>query len=460
LTLGKKMSLINPEHEESKDKPPLKRSKTGLEIEYHMLDSKGNISHKAHDIVDELTKNGDRYVTKEICKNMIEFGCYPSVHTYNPAIDIITSIQRAIEVCKKKDLYLYPFGTYPGSFNPQFITNPKYQIQEKIFGEKKKLIMGRAVGFHHHYSFPKGVFAAETKKLKFLKKSKLSRTLISSYNFEIATDPILTLFTQSSPFYQNRNLAKDSRMVVYRGGNKLNYMSGLYANHQQLGGLPPYKQTATDLFNSLQSRWQRWERELKKVNPASNFDQLYPYKLDITWNPVKMNKHGTIEQRGMDSNFLSSVAGVTVLLKFCLREIQHHFIEVLPADFGINEAFKIENGIMYIPPHTVVRNKLQKLSAYEGFSNEQMYSYAKRFFDFAQSVTPKSYSAIINPVKEMLESKKSTSDRILAYAKKKGYLQDGKINNEDSAELALHYADMMPKDLEDTKRKLEKLSSM
>ena len=453
------MNLINPNQELEDRKLPLKKSKTGLEIEFHIIDAKGKISHKALEVIKDLEEVPSVQVTKEFGKNIVEFLCYPDVATYNPPIDIISSIQRGLEVGEKHGVTFYPFATYPGKFTPEFTPLPRYELIGKIFGEKA-VNNCYATGFHHHYTLPKGVFDLSTKNFRIMRRSKLTRSMMSAYNFEIAADPVLALFTQSSPFHQGKHLAKDTRMLIYRGGKKLDYMEGLYANHQQLGGLPPYKQTATDLMTSIQKRQKRWEDMMQEFAPGENIDEHYPNKLDITWNPVKINKHGTLEQRGMDSNYLSTVTAVTVLLKFCLRKIQRHFIEVMPADFAVNEPFKLENGILYVPPHTVVRDELQVKSAYQGFADPQMYNYAKRFFTLAQSVTPKRYSSIIKPVKEMIESKKSMSDKIIAYTKRKGYFDGNSINNADGAELALYYANKLPKDLENTKKKLERLSGV
>ncbi|MBU1703886.1 MAG: hypothetical protein KJ922_00820, partial [Nanoarchaeota archaeon] len=375
------MKLINEEYSQLKTKV-LKRSMTGQEAEFHMLDNKGKVSDRAHEVIQELlSKYPDMPVTKEIGQNMIEFGCYPDIKTYNPALNMIDSIQKAQQVCVEKGLTLFPFATYPGKFEPKIQEGEGYLIKQKIFGEDKVKVTCRVTGYHNHYTLPKGVFDDKKKEIRMLKKSKLKRTMVSSYNFEIAADPALTLFTQCSPFYEGQNLAKDSRMLVYRGGKKLKYMDGVYSRLQQIGGLPPYKQTGTDIFSSLNKRWERWEREVKRVSPQTDFDKLYPHKLDIGWNPVKLNKHGTLEQRGMDVNFLSILIGVGVLLKFSLKTIQREFVEVLPADFAIEEAFKIENGMLYIPPHSYVRNKLQYWSAYKGYGNKEMYNYAKRFFN-------------------------------------------------------------------------------
>ena len=87
-----------------------------------------------------------------------------------------------------------------------------------------------------------------------------------------------------------------------------------------------------------------------------------------------------------------------------------------------------------------------------------MYNYAKKLFSFARSITPKRYYKIIKPVYEMIDSKKSMSDKILNYAKYKGYLNQGKISNKDAAELALYYAEQFPKDLSETEKNLEKVS--
>ncbi|MFC1769316.1 hypothetical protein ACFLZX_06160 [Nanoarchaeota archaeon] len=450
--------LVNKYYEKIKTNP-LKRSKTGMEAEFHILDNNGRISSRADDLIKDLKglkENID--VVKEIGKNMIEFGCYPDVHTYNPALDLIDSLEKTNQLCLDKGLWIYPFGTYPGKFEPHVRNEDKYQIKKSIFGPERIKISCRVTGFHHHYSLPKGVFDTRLKMLKIMRKSKLKRTMVSSYNFEIAADPALTLFTQSSPFYQGKYLGKDSRVIVYRGGKKLNYLEGLYAGLQQMGGLPPYKHTETDLLISLHKRWLRWEREVKKKIPNVDLDKIYPYKLDITWSPVKINKLGTLEQRGMDVNFMSVMVAVTVMLKFCLKRIQRDFLEVMPADFAIDEPFKFEDGILYVPPQSYVRNKLQMESAYDGYESKDMALYAKKFFKFAKSVTPSRYYKVIRPIYDMVDTKRSMSDRILSYAKYKKFLHKNTINNPDAGELALYYSRHFSKDLQMTKKRLEAVS--
>jgi carboxylate-amine ligase len=454
------VKIVNVAKKQSK-KRPLKRSMTGLEFESHVIDEAGKISYKGYNLVRKIKKSYPEIdIVKECGKNMIEINCYPDIKTYNPALELINGIQRTIKIAKNNKLRIYPFGTYPGSYPPRFTPSPdgKYKIQERIFGAEKFGFATKVVGFHHHYAFPKGVFDEKRKKLKLLLDSKLKRSLLNSYNFEIAIDPILVLLSQSSPFLDGKLIGKDARILAYRGGKKLGY-NGMYSNFQQFGGLPPYKQTATDLIRSLNKRKQRWRRLIKKADPSADMRKLYPIDLDISWNPVKINKHGTLEHRGMDANYLSVLLGISALVKFCLKKIQREFVEAIPSDIGIDEPFKIRRGIMFIPPHTHVRNVLQRASAYDGFQNDELYEYAKKFYRFAKSVSPEHYYPLFWKIEDMLKKRKSVSDEIIEYSKRKGYItKAGTISNRNSRALAIYLSGKFEKDLKETKKIVRNIS--
>jgi len=242
------------------------------------------------------------------------------------------------------------------------------------------------------------------------------------------------------------------------GGRKLKY-PGLYSKHQQFGGLPPYKQTETDLIHSLKRRQKRWFRLIKKVEENADLRKMYPYNLDISWNPVKINKHGTLEQRGMDMNYLSIILGLSASIKFCLKKIQRDFIEVIPSDRGISEPFKIKKGVLFIPPHTYVREKLQKASAYKGFQDNELYEYAKKFFRFVRSLAPERYYPLLEKIKTMIDKRISISDEMLNYAKRKNLINRyNKISNKNAQILALHFSKKFEKDLKETKRIVKKIA--
>ena len=434
---------------------PLKRAETGFEVEMHIIDDKGAITEKGFSLVKKVKKRYPKIdVVKECGMNLLEINCYPDINVYNPAWEMIRSIEKVIKVARKNRLRVYPFGTYPGSYEARFTPNPEgtYDIQRKIFGRKIFGLAPKAAGFHQHYTLPKGVFDEERRDLNLLIDSKLKRSLLNCYNFDIAIDPIVTLLTQSSPFFDGKLLAKDSRMLVYRGGRKLSY-PGLYGKHQQFGGLPPYKQTETDLIHSMKRRQKRWRKLIRKAEPSADIKKLYPYDLDIAWNPVKINKHGTLEQRGIDMNYLSILLGVSALMKFCLRKIQRDFIEVVPSDRGIKESFKIRKGIMFVPPHTYVREVLQKASAYKGFEDEALHEYAKRFYRLGRSLAPDFYYPLLDKIKERLDSRTSVSDEMMAFARENGLInKHGYLSKENAKVMALHFSQKFEKDLKETKK--------
>src|SRR3989344_14974 len=154
-----------------KEKKPLKIHLLGLESEFMILDNKGRVSNSADSI---LRKAGD-YAKKECARNMLE----------------------------KDGCTLHSFATYPGKFMPSMRKYGEYRIKEKIFGDRFS-IAGRCVGFHLHYSLPRGVLRGKNKQIMLFSDSKLSRSMMNGYNILIAMDPVLTTFTQSSPFYEGR----------------------------------------------------------------------------------------------------------------------------------------------------------------------------------------------------------------------------------------------------------------
>lgn len=449
------MEIINLTKKQSK-KNPLKRSMTGFEIEFFVTNENNTISYKGYWLAKKLKKMYPGLeITKECGKSMIEFGCYPGINTFNPALDMITTIEKALKVAKENKLKFYPFSTYPGKMMAKFTpdTSGKYGLQEKIFGKEKFGLATKVIGFHQHYTLPKGLFDPEKKKLKLLIESKLKRSLINSYNFLIAIDPAVTLLTQSSPFFNRELRAKDTRILLYRGGSKLKAPEGIYNKYQMFGALPPYKQTETDLIRSLSRRAARWKRIIRKTDSSIDIKEIYPYALDISWNPVKINKHGTLELRGMDSNLLSIMLAVSALIKSCLKKIQREFIEVIPADLGINTPFKTLKGIIFIPPHTYVREKLQRAEAYEGFDNDELYEYTKRFVRFAKKFTPKFYYPLIAKLEKMISQRESISDKMINYAKRKGLVtKKDTISKRSVILITEHFSKMFEKDLKETKR--------
>jgi len=436
---------------------PLKKSLIGFEIELFTINNEGYIVNLADKILKKAKSMKNLTIKKECATNMIEIASYPNETVPYAIKHLLNELEQIIFVAEKEGALLCPLGTYPGKFNPFMRNDKPYKIKASIFGNNRWKIAGRCVGFHCHYTLPRGVFDNQLRVLKMIIRSKIKDSLINSYNFLISADPALTCFMQSSPFYQGKYIGKDSRVIMYRGGEYLNNTSGLYANLEEFGGLPSYKLTGFDIIDIIKTRYNKWKSHIISLGLNIKVLSLYGSILDTTWNPVKINPNGTLEHRGMDMNHPIYISGIGVIIRWILKKLQEEYHTVIPSEIGIKEPFKVEGDVIYVPPYPYVRNELQKLSAYKGLDSEIVYNYCKRFLKLAQSTMPKDRLKMIIPFKEMLNKRKTVSDEIIDYARKKGYKKNDKITDKLAADIALRHSERLLREIVSTRKIIENL---
>ena len=436
---------------ENPAKRPLKKSLTGFEVEMFTINKKGCIVNSADNFLKRAKSDKNLTLKKEISRNIIEIASYPHETIQNTMNNLLKELEYAVDIGEKENVLLCPLGAYPGKFNPKMRDDQKYSIKKSIFGAQKYKIEGRICGFHCHYTLPRGIFDSQLRILKMIVRSKIKDSLVNSYNFLIAADPALTCFMQSSPFYQGKYMGKDSRIIMWRGGEALNNMSGLYANFEEFGGLPHYKITALDIMDLITTRYEKWKSYIKSLGLNIKVLSLYGSILYTTWNPVRVSPHGTLEHRGMDMNHPIYIAGAGAIIKWVLKRLQEEYYAVVPSEIGIKEPFKVEGDTIYIPPYTYVQNELQKLSAYKGLESDIVYDYCRRFLKLAESTMPKDRLKLIEPFKAMLGKRKTISDEIIDFAGKKGFKRSDKgISNRLAAEIALHHSERLLKEITST----------
>jgi hypothetical protein len=209
---------------------------------------------------------------------------------------------------------------------------------------------------------------------------------------------------------------------------------------------------------SISRRYVYWKKVYKRSSVKPETIGNYKSILDICWNPVKVNKHDTLEQRGMDMNYMDVVMGVTTVLNYVLERVQKYYLQAIPSDIGLEEPFKIEGNVMHLPPHTFVRNKLQYFASKDGFEHKSVLNYCKNFVKFAKQCVPKEFDGIAKPVYDIVAKEKSVSDHLLSKVKRKGFKRNWEeIPNEFAAELALGSVETAKKRMRKTERALKKL---
>ena len=113
-----------------------------------------------------------------------------------------------------------------------------------------------------------------------------------------------------------------------------------------------------------------------------------------------------------------------------------------------------------MPPDDYVRKKLQYLSAYLGLENDSVRNYCKSFLKFAKAAMPNSSKKLLQPFEEMVDSRQTVSDQILAKAKKLGYTPGEDLPKDAAEKLALFYANKLLDDMEHAKKLIEKHSNV
>ncbi len=425
-------------------KKKLKKLTIGFEIEFFILDKNGHIVNEADLLlkkIDKKDRDPGSEITYEVGKNMIEVGSYPHENSVDTLLGLIKNIKSLLYTAEEENLIICPLGAYPGKQNPKMRTKSRYKSKEKIFGKTRFKNAGRACGFHMHFELPWGVFDSQKLELKHLVNSKNKEALVNAYNFLIATDPALTTFMQSSPFVQGKYLGKDGRMLIYRGSPELKNPDSLYANYPDFGGLPSYKHTGTNIIDLGQKKFKDWLKILKDAGIKNGAMPKYKSSLETNWTPVKVNPHGTLEQRGMDSNNLLIILAISVILKRILGAIQDEHYKVETSDLAIKEPFKLENKTILIPPDIYVKTELQTAAAYQGLENETLCYYCKRLLWLAKLIDKKADNSIFANLEKMIESKKTVSDEIIARAKKLGHKNlEKELPPEIGAQIAVEHS--------------------
>lgn len=452
----KKGRILELKAQEAGEKGREERSKTGLEAEFLIIDGEGRVSNEADGVLSRIKMGELKHeVVKECTHSFIEMGVYPLIYVRNVATKFLGDLLGVLEIVEDMGLRLFPLAVYPGKYEPRMRKGGWYGIKEKIFGEQWALA-GRCTGFHFHYSLPKGIFSYDDGSLVEHATRREKQRTLNSYNFAIAADPALTTFTQSSPIVNGKFLAKDSRMLLYRGGKELGY-DGLYAGLPQFGRLPQYRVTYEDLLDEIDMKYKLWAKKMKDAGATEKLVGGYN-KLDFGWNPVKINKVGTIEMRGMDMNLPSTLMSVGITAKYALKSIQREDLEIVPTVSAIQEPFKFEDGQIYIPPFWYVNTYLQYQSANRGMDSGAVYKYCKNFFSLCMRFTNKKYYPALRPIKDMLKNRRTRSDEMLRRLRKLGYSGGETIPDDALRKVVLQYSEGLRDDILMTEKLMESLT--
>ena len=428
----------------------LKRHMVGFETEMLILEENGAVSSRADELIERAGSMRLKYpVHKDYTHNMIEIASIANVKVTKAAHGWLQTMKQLMSMTKSIGVRLYPYGTYHGTHVPVSRTDRYYRMCEDILGPSRYTFStGHVLGFHFHYCLPYGTFNRSTSGLRHLFKSKYKEQLLNIYNAIIAIDPAVTNFMESSPFVDGRFIAKDSRLFLYRAmrtGRGVNAIKGLYYDNVIFGRLPRYCTTISDLIMLIETRYNTWKEMVEERHPEYLDVVEARHPLQFNWGPLRINRVGTFEYRGLDMNLPSNMIGTSLLLKYLLHKIRKEELAVKPSDIGIREPFKIEGGVIHVPPHAYLSDVLQYKSALYGLQDDEVYRYTKGLTNLALKEVPIQKDPSVAKIKSMLNERKTKSDEILETIAKAGQSLSDKLDEEFARELALQACDEFEK---------------
>jgi carboxylate-amine ligase len=416
--------------------------KVGFETEYLVLEADGSVSVRADELISRTRlPDAGCSLHHDYTHNMIELTSPAGPRVRPVARSWLEAMARVLDEAAHLGLRVYPYGTYIGTHAPAARTDARYRMQEDVLGaERLRDSGGRCLGFHLHYCLPHGTFGREARTLRQLFRSQGRDQLLSLYNILLACDPAVTNLMESSPFIDGTHMAKDSRAFLYRAmrlGRGAGALRGLYYDLPALGRLPRYANAISDLILLGEQRQRLWRELVEERNPAhlELADSLHP--LQFNWSPLRINRIGTLEYRGLDSNLPSHIIGTSVLLKYLLRQVQEEGLKVVPSDIGIREPFKREGECLHVPPFSYLDEVLQFKSALKGLADAEVLRYTRRFAALALQTVPSKRDPGLERVRRIVQERRTKSDEILARARRMGWDGESRLGEETARALAL-----------------------
>src|ERR671917_1154652 len=358
----------------------------GLEQEFFLVDRTGALSERADLFLRRCREAADaagldrRSFKAECVKSFVEITTPPSSDLMTLANDYLSNLGLALEVGSELGLELYPLGTYPLAISPEIRDNPSSRVQASTIGPDRFLHAGRCAGTHLHLELPAGTVWPDV-KASLGASVPQQQELLDLYNLATALDPALVALTRACPFYEGRTGGYAARTVHYRG---MLGLPGLYTNLQEVGALSAYATQVEDLIAQQSERYRVWFAAMDAMGVdgrlfASTSGNLHR----ASWNPVRLNYHGTVEIRSMDANFPEVILAACALICGAVDRVRRERLTVRPSRQV--RTLELDGDALLVPPFSYLNGELLSAAVTDGVLDERIKTYLDSFVSFARS---------------------------------------------------------------------------
>jgi gamma-glutamyl:cysteine ligase YbdK (ATP-grasp superfamily) len=360
--------------------------RTGLEQEFFLVEDSGYPSRRADEFL-------------EICQAMTEkesgsAGCFAPefvlglVEVNTPPVRTFSDLEReyarnlevALRTARSLGLRLYPLGTYPLPFMPAARDGLDYRVQVGTVGPGRFVDAGRCAGTHLHLELQAGTVDT-TAGISATASAAARGEVLNYYNLATALDPALVALTRSCPYFEGMATGQAVRTVHYRGDAAFGW-EGVYTDLPQVGALLPY---ADDAGHLIQQQFDRYEAWLAAMDRAGVHRHLFAKAggdlLRPAWNPVRLNRQGTLELRGMDSNYPEMTLTAAAMILGAADRVRRDGLEVVP-DEGVR-AFEVTGDVLRVPGFGRLSGGLLYSAVTGGANDEGVGDYLDSVLEFA-----------------------------------------------------------------------------
>jgi hypothetical protein len=358
----------------------------GLEQEFFLVDRTGELCDLADLYLRECWEAAEaegldpRCFKTECVRSLVEITTPPSSGFEDLARNYLSNLSLALEVGAELGLRLYPLGTYPLPIRSEVRDDPGYRVQARTIGHDRFLHAGRCAGAHLHLELPAGTVWPDI-KTALDAPGAAQEELLNLYNLATALDPMLVALTRACPFYEGRASGFAARTVYYRG---MLGLEGLYADLQEVGALSAYATRVEDLIDRQGERYGAWFAAMDVAGVdrrlfASAGGNLHR----ASWNPVRLNYHGTVEIRSMDANFPEVILAVGALVCGAADRLRHERLRVRPSRQV--RTFELDGDELLVPDFSYLSGELLDAAVTNGVSDQRIEAYLDSFVGFARA---------------------------------------------------------------------------
>ncbi len=352
--------------------------RVGLEQEFFLVEDSGRPSKRADEFLErcqavtEVESGSAACFAPEFVLGLVEINT-PPVHTLSGLErEYAQNLGLALRAARSLGLRLYPLGTYPLPLEPAARDGLDYRVQLSTVGPDRFVDAGRCAGTHLHLELQAGTID-EWAGISATASDAAREEVLNIYNLATALDPALVALTRSCPFFEGRTTGLAVRTVHYRGNAAFGW-EGVYTDLPQVGALLPYADDAQHLIKQQFDRYKAWLAAMDRAGVQRRFfaeaggDLLRP-----AWNPVRLNRQGTLELRGMDSNYPDVTLAMAAMILGAADRVRRDGLTVVPDD-GLH-AFEVTQDVLRVPGFSRLGGELLYAAVAGGVNDEVVATY-------------------------------------------------------------------------------------